>query len=363
MTPGELRKIIRKTSIYKMSLGKSGTHEEEALAGGTLIFDSEAAFYKATVGGNESDIRRSGRRLVNSTYPKGGAPDAAIGIWRNTIQRFLALPSGCLVMHWETKLGHLYWGITTGEPWLAREEKNDWGQDAMIFKRPLEGGWHKSTIGGVSLTNVHPKARALAINPATLDEVKTDTDFFRQLITDGDTSPWTSKQDWIDEATKTGWMPKNITAILAERSKLFQKPLIQETADYFEAEIKRMAGTALQTSAYANGQIITVTVKAKDIDFARYELEQEIAALLQEQGSQCALTGYRFVENQPNPHLKTSLDRKDSSLGYVAGNLQVVTRAANFFKSASDEDDWKLKASAMEKMAIAMQKARKETAV
>ncbi len=54
-----------------------------------------------------------------------------------------------------------------------------------------------------------------------------------------------------------------------------------------------------------------------------------------------------------------SLDRKDSSKGYVAGNLQVVTRAANFYKSASDEADWVMKAKALEHMAAAIQRRRK----
>jgi hypothetical protein len=44
----------------------------------------------------------------------------------------------------------------------------------------------------------------------------------------------------------------------------------------------------------------------------------------------------------------------------VPGNLQIVTRAANFFKSASDDADWALKAAAMERMAIAIQQRRNE---
>jgi hypothetical protein len=358
-----MRAIIRQAPIYKMSLGKSGMHEKEALASGTLILDSEAALYQATIQGNDIEIQRSGRRLVNETYPKGGAPDAAIGIWRKTIGTFRTLPSNSLVIHWEAKLGHLYWGIPTGEPKLVREEKNEWGQDSMVFNRPLDGGWHKATLGEIPLTNLHPKARDLAINQATLDEVKTDTEFFRQLITDGDTSPWTSRPDWIAKAKETAWVPKDVKVILAGRQKLLETPMIQEAADYLDAEIARMAGTSVQTAAYANGQIVTVTVKAKELGFTRGELEQEIAALLKAQSDKCALTGFLFVANQPNPHLKMSLDRKDSSLGYVPGNVQVVTRAANFFKSASGASDWELKAKAIEKMAIAMQRARKKAAV
>ena len=97
----------------------------------------------------------------------------------------------------------------------------------------------------------------------------------------------------------------------------------------------------------------------KEIGFSRAELEAEIAALLARQHRRCALISHLFKAGDPNPHLRASLDRIDSGRGYVAGNLQVVTRAANFFKSASDAEDWALKAKAMEKMAFAMQQARK----
>ncbi len=44
---------------------------------------------------------------------------------------------------------------------------------------------------------------------------------------------------------------------------------------------------------------------------------------------------------------------------HEVGNLQVVTRAANVYESASDEADWAMKAEAMTAMAMAMQDRRK----
>ena len=120
-----------------------------------------------------------------------------------------------------------------------------------------------------------------------------------------------------------------------------------------------MADTAIKTAAYANGQTVLRTVKNKDIAFTREELEEEIGHLLREQGHCCNLTGYDFGRKTTNPHLKPSLDRIDSDLGYVRDNLQVVTRAANFYKSASDADDWKAKVIALEHMAVAIQRRRK----
>jgi len=128
---------------------------------------------------------------------------------------------------------------------------------------------------------------------------------------------------------------------------------IDEAVDHFVAEFHRMARTAEQTAAYANGQTKMVTVKNKDMDFSPAEIRKVIGDLFAA-CPRCALTGYDFRLPTTNPHLKMSLDRKDSSRGYEPGNVQIVTRAANFYKSASDEGDWALKAHALRQMAATM---------
>lgn len=206
------------------------------------------------------------------------------------------------------------------------------------------------------LSNVHPAARSLAINQATINRIRTDGDYFRGLILDTDTSDWEDRPAWIDQARTSGWYPKPRREIHASKRAARITPTVLDIADHFEADVRRMAGTAVATAAYANGQLVLATVKSKDIGFTRQELEDEIASLLGRQDGKCALTAYAFRPGHSNPHLRPSLDRIDSSQGYVPGNLQVVTRAANFFKSASDPDDWARKAKAMISMAAAMQR-------
>lgn len=359
MTPGELRKVVAGSDIYKMSLGRSARYQDEALKKGTLVFESEAEFDKAVISGDTAEIYRIGRNLKNASYPQAGAPDNAILVWRQTIETFRELPRNTLILHWEAKLDHLHWGLTGTEFHIDRKEVGAFGHLYIVYCRPLVGGWQKSSIGGVPLSNIHPKARDLSINMATLNRVKTDPDYFRALIMDRDTSEWEERPEWASEAKSRGWIAKDRESLLAEKRKLNLTPLVRETADYFADEIRRMATTAIQTAAYANGQTVLTTVKNKEIGFAREELEEEIAALLRDQKNCCALTGYEFTVDASNPHLRPSLDRKNSDLGYVSGNLQIVTRAANFYKSASDEGDWKLKAIAMEKMALAIQRKRR----
>ena len=96
------------------------------------------------------------------------------------------------------------------------------------------------------MSDLHPVARDLAINPATLNRVQTDADYFRALITDADTAPWEDRPIWQERAKQAGWFAKDRKTLLTERHKAIATPLIVETADYFEAEIKRMAGTALE---------------------------------------------------------------------------------------------------------------------
>lgn len=359
MTPFELRALIAKADVYKMSLGKSSRYEKEALSSGNLVFQSEAALHEAVLNGDKVGILKAGSRVKNDKYPQGGADEAAIRVWQQSIETFRSLPRGALIVHWEADLGHLHWGLTGNGFFLARKELGDWGQPGMVFHRPLQGGWRKTSVAGVLLTGLHPSAKNLSINRATLNRVQTHPDYFRALLADTDTTTWEALPDWKENAAARGWIPKDKATILAHLRKATSTPLVTETADFFDAEVKRMASTALQTAAYANGQTVITTVKGKDCGFTRDELEAEIYALLEIQEGRCALTGFEFKPGALNPHLRSSLDRKDSNLGYVPGNLQVVTRAANFYKSASDEADWDLKAKALEKMAIAMQQRRK----
>ncbi|WP_204113640.1 hypothetical protein [Shimia biformata] len=128
----------------------------------------------------------------------------------------------------------------------------------------------------------------------------------------------------------------------------------KDNGEAFHADVRRMAVTAMQTVTYANGQSVLRAVKAKDTDMTSEELEANILFLMIGQKMRCKLTGTDFALGKSNKYLKPSLDRIDSSRGYVKGNLQILTRLANFTKSASDADDWEEKVLAMCAMVDAM---------
>lgn len=356
LTRGQLKEILADAPIFKMSLGKGARYRREALDGGSLIFQSEKRLFDAVMNEDASEIRAAGRLIRNSTYPRGEAKAAAVDVWVRSIRTFTTLPERTLVIHWEGTLDRLQWGLTGGGYAIVRTEENEFGQTGYIFRRPLIGGWRSESVGGVPLSNIHPAARSLAINQATINLVRTDTDYFRALILDASTSAWEERASWRDVAQQGGWYPKPRAELHEIRRRKAITADVIDIADQFDEDIRRMAGTAVATARNANGQLVLTTVKAKDIGFTRAELEDEIADLLSLQKGICSLTGFAFVKRHSNPHLRPSLDRIDSALGYVRGNLQVVTRAANFYKSASDVADWTLKEEALLKMANSLRR-------
>jgi len=366
MSLKRLKTLIDTAPIYKMSLGKRARYRTEALAVGALVFQSEQRLHDAVVTGSAADIASAASMVKADRYPNANAPENAWAVWVRTIRTFHELPAGALILHWEGNEDRLHWGVVDDAPFIqVRTERNEFAQHGYIFHRRLRDGWRTSSIHGVPISNIHPHARRFAVNMATLNFVQSNCDYFRALILDGPTDKWTRQPDWAAAACSTGWHPKPVGTLRAAlRARTITADVVQAVEQVFTeielfAEVTRMTGTALHTAAYANGQTELRVVKAKSIGFTRAELEEEIAELLRRQANRCALTGFSFRSGEANPHLKMSLDRKDSRLGYIAGNLQVVTRAANFYKSASDDADWAQKADALHRMAVALQRLRK----
>lgn len=83
------------------------------------------------------------------------------------------------------------------------------------------------------------------------------------------------------------------------------------------------------------------SAKAKNLKF---DLDIEyIWSLFLRQNRKCALTGWDigFHKKYREKHLKTaSLDRIDSSLGYIKGNVQWVHRKVNWIKSNVPDEDF-----------------------
>ncbi|GJD40815.1 hypothetical protein [Methylobacterium bullatum] len=102
-----------------------------------------------------------------------------------------------------------------------------------------------------------------------------------------------------------------------------------------------MANMTMETVRQANGQIVETTRKVKELWMSKTGLQTYIEALLEKQEDKCALTGitFHYVGKGDDKQRRPSLDRKDSDKHYEVGNLQVVCKFINKWKSnARDEE-------------------------
>ena len=101
---------------------------------------------------------------------------------------------------------------------------------------------------------------------------------------------------------------------------------------------RRMVKTAQQTTNSSNGQKVLQTVKNKNNAFtSQDDFSQYVADLIDRQKFCCAISGLPIhPDNSPSgdDEMKASLDRIDSSGHYEPGNLQVVCKFINRWKSA-----------------------------
>ncbi|MDH2399816.1 hypothetical protein QCM77_07620 [Bradyrhizobium sp. SSUT18] len=106
-----------------------------------------------------------------------------------------------------------------------------------------------------------------------------------------------------------------------------------------ERSIIEMRLSVENTVRNANGQEVKRTVKNKELRMTTVELERLIGSLLDLQENRCALSGISFHFSGPEAdrNLLPSLDRIDSGGHYEVGNLQVVCQFINFWKSDSND--------------------------
>ncbi len=106
--------------------------------------------------------------------------------------------------------------------------------------------------------------------------------------------------------------------------------------------VQRMMRTAQKTAIASLRERILRLFKPKPLDMEAAELAQYIAELLVTQNGRCKLSGLflQWDEMHTDAELLCSLDRIDSSKGYVRGNLQIVCRFINRWKGSSDNDNF-----------------------
>jgi hypothetical protein len=108
--------------------------------------------------------------------------------------------------------------------------------------------------------------------------------------------------------------------------------------DIWASTARRMVKTAQQTTAFSNGQTVPQTVKNKNNAFdSEDEFVGYVRSLIEKQEGLCAISGLPLqsdITGHGDDEMKASLDRIDSNGHYEVGNLQVVCRFINRWKSS-----------------------------
>jgi len=223
----------------------------------------------------------------------------------------------------------LWWTRSTSEPPTISEDIDptlEGDQRVYICHKPCDP-WSNENRKGNRLAwgSLHPKAKEFLFTEGTLQQLSDDNaEYALALISGDDLSPWHSRKAWRDKLANAKTLP----------TKVFNA--VQRAA-------ARMAMTAFNTAAQSNGQQALRTVKNKEVRFTQAELESYIIALIESQERLCALTDLPLQLDGENEDVEflPSLDRIDSNGHYEEGNLQIVCRFANRWKSAGDDENFR----------------------
>lgn len=110
-----------------------------------------------------------------------------------------------------------------------------------------------------------------------------------------------------------------------------------------ERSVAEMRYAVENTVRSASGQTVGRRVKNKELRMTGAALERHIADLLELQSERCALTGIRFhFRGMSTDHnLLPSVDRINSDGHYEIGNMQIVCRFVNFWKSDTPDEEFR----------------------
>lgn len=259
----------------------------------------------------------------------GIAPTASVASrWFNLVTTVVE-SEGDIWFHREKD--ELWWtrslpGAASSEAATAPPEKAGKAQDIVLYHKPC-AAWSDADAGGRRLrwAGLHPKARTFLFTEGTLQQLSAENaDYALALIGGDDLSQWESTLAWRAAQAKAG---KSGVAFADDRKRA----------------IMTMAVQAHDTCRVANGQRVERSMKNKDFGFPSTDaLAAYLDALMKDQDEVCALTAMPFdFARDGDPDMRPSLDRIDSNGHYAEGNLQIVCRFANRWKSDDQDQNFR----------------------
>ena len=282
-------------------------------------------------------------RMANDLTAAGNKPTRATASrWFN----LMTTVSETVGDIWVHKDGDELWWTTSlpdAPKFETKIEPIDRGREVVICHKKCDPWRNQSRTGNPLRWNeLHPKAKDFLSTEATLQSLSAPNRAYTLALINGeDLSGWHDTPFWKAraEAAKFGFSQ-------VKYGTQVDKIAYQRASDLFElvSAAERMARTAIATTNSARGQTVEGIVKRKDLGFvSAADLQDHIVQLMGSQEGHCELTGLPLDLDEKNgdPAMFASLDRISSSGHYVAGNLQVVCRFANFWKGSSEDVEFK----------------------
>lgn len=201
------------------------------------------------------------------------------------------------------------------------------GNEVFHTSKPTMA-WSRTDLAGrrLSWKGAHPKARHFLATEATLQQLSKDyASYALEMILGADLTAWHDLPLW-----------KKV--LLDSRKGEVSISTAKQKSAY------EMAMTAWNTTKNSNGQTAERTVKNKEFEFVTvFELESFVNQLLDMQEGFCAISGLplQHRDSCDDQAMLCSLDRIDSNGHYERGNLQVVCRFINKWKSDSPDDEFR----------------------
>lgn len=128
----------------------------------------------------------------------------------------------------------------------------------------------------------------------------------------------------------------------SEATKPSQKSKTKNAAitfDGWQKTLWNMVNTVKSTTENSNGQVVERVLKNKELRIGEDEIKNYIEELRQAQNGCCAISGIKlhYLGEAEDNECVYSLDRIDSDGHYERGNLQLVCRFINRWKSDSSD--------------------------
>lgn len=222
---------------------------------------------------------------------------------------------------------HLWWTISRADPPTYEPKLEPVGdkRNVIVCHKPCDPWSNENRKRNrLEWSGLHPKAREFLATESTIGQLSEDNaDYAKALINGDDLEPWHARASWKAKLKTIAGKGGAVT-ILSPK---------QRTA-------ARMAMTARDTVARANGQQVTQTLKNKDLLFpSQAAFEKYVLQLIELQEGICAITGLplQYDGDCDDTEMLCSLDRIESNKHYGEGNLQIVCRFANRWKSSGDD--------------------------